>query len=418
MNWDYRNLDHILLDFLKAPEEFNFFEAVRQIQRYSRLSLQAEKEHREGGEAGSSTIAGLPLGENTGKSTEIVKFRSHVSNSFPASSIQNAHSVFRKDRHGHSVRQIEIMVNFIGLFGPNGILPRHYTDQLIQMERMASMPEPLAMRDFLDMFNNRLTALFYLSWEKYQLPVHHEIEILQGRDPLIQLIRCLGGLGTSGMRRRLSVSVGSGEKKQQKYVSDLMLSLRLSRSRPLMSVGAIQNMVRRVTGDRTRVRCFDGTWVPLKREEQTCLSHYGTSRGPILGRNTGLGSRVWSIHSEYVAEIGPVSWERLNAYLPEVSNQERILGKKTLLGLVGEILKLRSDPTLRPRIRILTDIATIQPIRLGSSESGSDQSSKLGWNTWLGDPSSNVKFDDNATCKYRRETEFSLPQVVHEAGMK
>ncbi|MFM7131400.1 MAG: type VI secretion system baseplate subunit TssG [bacterium] len=409
MNQENHHIEAILRPVLKTPEEFDFFEAVRRIQRYSRLARKAEKTDSSIQGNQNRNLTGVPLGENSAKSLPNVRFRAHVSNSFPAASIQNAHSVFRKDRQGNAVRQIELVVNFLGLFGPNGILPRHYTDQLIQLERSAGMPEPLAMRDFLDIFNSRVLTQFYLAWEKYQLPVHQEIELMRGHDQVLQIIRSMGGLGTTGLTRRFLISGIGGKTTQTRQVSDLFLSLRLARSRPQMSVGAVQNLLSRVTGDRAKIRCFEGSWVPLERAAMSRLADYGTNQGAILGVNTTLGGRVWSMQSEFMAEIGPVSWSRLNEYLPEASEKQRVSGRKTLLGLVGGILRLRTDPTLSPRMRILTDITTIPPLQLKRSESGSDQPSKLGWNTWLGDPSRNVKFDDNAACKYRKDTEFSLP---------
>lgn len=409
MNPEIQDIEAILRPVLKTPEDFNFFEAVRRIQRYSRLARKAEKSETSVAANQNRNLTGVPLGENSAKSLTNVRFRAHVSNSFPAGSIQNAHTVFRKDRQGNAVRQIELVVNFLGLFGPNGILPRHYTDQLIQLERSTGMPEPQAMRDFLDIFNSRLITQFYLSWEKYQLPIHQEIEIMRGNDQVLQIVRSMGGLGTVGLTRRIGI-MGNGVKARQvKQVSDLFLSLRLARSRPQMSVGAVQNLLSRVTGDRAKIRCFEGTWVSLEQAALSRLANYGTEQGSMLGVNTTLGGRVWSMQSEYLAEIGPVSWSRLNEYLPEATKKQQVSDRKTLLGMVGGILRLRTDPTLRPRMRILTDISTIPPLRLNRSESGSDQPSKLGWNTWLGDPSRNVKFDDNPACKYRKDTEFSLP---------
>ena len=44
-------------------------------------------------------------------------------------------------------------------------MPRHYTELLLQRIR----EKDFSLRDFLDLFNHRLTSLFYRAWEKYSL---------------------------------------------------------------------------------------------------------------------------------------------------------------------------------------------------------------------------------------------------------
>ena len=65
----------------------------------------------------------------------------------------------RLDKRGNHFKTLEMTVNFMGLHGPNGVLPRHYNDQLIQLQRNSVNQEANALRDWFDLFNNRKRSL-------------------------------------------------------------------------------------------------------------------------------------------------------------------------------------------------------------------------------------------------------------------
>ena len=91
-----------------------------------------------------------------------------ISLSFPPSSIYEL-------RRPTSNLPVPVMVQaFMGLTGPSGVLPRHYTELLYKIEREIRTPEKHALRDWLDLFNHRLVSLFYRAWEKYRFYVPFE----------------------------------------------------------------------------------------------------------------------------------------------------------------------------------------------------------------------------------------------------
>ena len=89
-------------------------------------------------------------------------------------------------------------VNFMGLTGPEGVLPLYYTSLLAERTRAGDH----SAVDFFDIFNHRIISLFYLAWEKYRFSVAYERE---GLDPFSHHLMDLIGLGTPGLQNRLPV---------------------------------------------------------------------------------------------------------------------------------------------------------------------------------------------------------------------
>ena len=110
--------------------DFDFFQAVRLLQRM---------------EPGR-----VRVGRGGPPQAEAVRFRARISLSFPPSSIYEL-------RRPTTSLPIPVMVQaFMGLTGPSGVLPRHYTELLYKIERDVRTPEKHALRDWFDLFNHRL----------------------------------------------------------------------------------------------------------------------------------------------------------------------------------------------------------------------------------------------------------------------
>ncbi len=155
----------------REPFSFDFFQAVRLLERF------------------------LPERTSVGRfahpETEVARFAVQPSLAFPASQIQAM--------DWPENQPVQMTVNFMGLTGPQGVLPNPYTSLIIERLR-ASDSSP---RDFLDIFNHRIISLFYRAWRKYRFDVAYE----QGeRDLFSRHLLSLLGLGTEGLRDRQAVS--------------------------------------------------------------------------------------------------------------------------------------------------------------------------------------------------------------------
>src|SRR5438067_3366749 len=124
--------------------EFDFFQAVRL------LEMLADDPDRP---------AGPPPVE------EALRFKAHLSMAFPASAV---HAV----EPPADARPVPaVTVSFLGMTGPCGALPLHYTHLLMRLAREGRGSERTALRDWLDLFNHRAVSLFFRAWEKYRFPV-------------------------------------------------------------------------------------------------------------------------------------------------------------------------------------------------------------------------------------------------------
>jgi type VI secretion system protein ImpH len=406
-----QNFENSIKLLLEDPTAFDFFEAVRRSQRLAiNFRSNSGANHNDAGNAWGS-----PLASGPSATSPIISFRANVSNSFPASSIQDVKLVHRRDKRGNLLKTLEMTVNFMGLHGPNGILPRHYNDQLIQLQRQNVSREAIALRDWFDMFNNRMIALFYLSWEKTQLPVQREQSIISGqRDNFEIIFKSLGGLRTEGLERRIQAVVPGSGTSSIRIMSDLFLSTHLARSRPRMSVALVQSLISKATGSSVAIKCYTPRWSVIPEHARAHLGSSSTGMPAQLGVNVSLGSRIISSQSNYSINIGPVDWKGLIQLLPHntVSHRSSDLEKKpcpkTTIDAIRTLARLKTDPNLKSTIRIRLRTDSLQPARLatGHESSGLDQPSKLGWNMWLGQPKRAAGFDAKSGCKYLEDTEF------------
>ena len=139
--------------------------------------------------------ARLPVGRSSIPAKEAVRFRSSFSQLSPSSIYDVAYP-----DNGDSPP--EMVVAFMGLFGLAGVLPRHYTELLLERVRQ----KDFALRDFLDLFNHRMISLFYRAWEKYRFPVAYERSRLSSDahyDPFSFSLFNLIGMGTDELRGKL-----------------------------------------------------------------------------------------------------------------------------------------------------------------------------------------------------------------------
>ncbi len=262
---------------LRAPWDFSFFQVVR-------LLALIYPERR--------AISGFrqPL-------EEIVRFHSHLSMAFPASAVQDITPGPEGDPHLH------ITVNFMGLTGPMGILPAHYTEYLIAR----SYSHDGAAAAFFDLFNHRLVSLFYLAWEKHHFTAGYQRQSQAAgvQSGFTHYLFDLIGMGTTGLQNRLALPDAA-----------LLSYCGLLAQRP-RSASALAGMLRDYFGVPVTVEQFVGQWCSLQASDLCYLRDDSVSSQ--LGEGSIAGSQVWNPQARFRIRVGPLTWKRFQSFLPDGS---------------------------------------------------------------------------------------------------
>jgi type VI secretion system protein ImpH len=269
-------------------------------------------------------------------------------------------------------------VTFLGLTGPSGVLPLHYTELLLHLDRDVRGPERYALRAWLDLFNHRLVSLFVRAWEKYRFPVAYERAGAAGLDPFTQALFSLVGLGSPGLRGRLAVRVPAAVAGQRPAVlarvDDLALlhygGLLAARGR---SAVGLQALLQDYFGVPVEVQQFRGRWLRLEPADQSRLEPAGAAC--TLGVNAVAGERVWDVQSKVRLRLGPLSYAQFTELLPDRSP----VARRKALFLVAQLTRLYLGPELDFEIQLVLRAREVPDGRLASGPAAS----RLGWDGWV-----------------------------------
>jgi type VI secretion system protein ImpH len=306
----------------REPVAFDFFQAVRLLERF------------------------LPERTSVGRfahpDTEVARFGVNPSLAFPASQIQTMDC----PEDG----PVEMRVNFMGLTGPEGVLPNPYTSLIIERLR-ASDTSP---RDFLDIFNHRIISLFYRAWRKYRFDVAYE----QGeRDLFSRHLLSLLGLGSEGLRDRQAVSDDS-----------LIYYAGLLAQRP-RSAQALQQILADYFEVPVKIEQFAGAWYRLDPETQCRLSE-GSSESEELGFGAVVGDEVWNQQSKVRIVLGPLTLVRYADFLPAGKSWEPL----------GTWVRFFSNDEWDFEVKLILEREQVPACTLGAEGASGPQ---LGWVSWV-----------------------------------
>ncbi len=231
-----------------------------------------------------------PVGLFVSPSTEIVRFRSFPSLSFPASEIQ--------DLEIGADGQPVVSVNFMGLSAAVGALPHVYTEFLLERARARDH----GPGDFFDLFNHRIVSLFYRGWQKHHFYVAYE-RSGAGDDLITARLLDLIGLGTQSLTDRMQID----------DEACLYYSAVLAQRRP--TAHGLKRLLEDYFNVPVSIQQFTGTWRRLPQENLTFLR--GTqSFSERLGIGTIVGDEAYDQHGTVTIRIGPLSFARYQEFLP------------------------------------------------------------------------------------------------------
>ena len=278
---------------------------------------------------------------------EIVRFRTRQTLSFPPSEIYELKLAALPDRPP------EMTIAFMGLTGASGVLPRHYTELLLERIRQ----KDFALVEFLDLFNHRMVSLFYRAWEKHHCAVEYEKALVEGKeDRVSEYLFALMGLSTTGVREHLHLN----PRHLLRYVG-------LVGQRP-RSAEALQRGLADYLGVPVRIRQFMGIWLELAERDWTKLGILqGNNR---LGQSAVAGTRVWDQQGKFRIELGSMDLRTFQTLLPGGTEYPALV----------EFAKFFSGPELEFDIQLKLQGNEVPFCRLRET---TDYAPRLGWTTWL-----------------------------------
>lgn len=362
------------------PYKFEFFQAMRILE-----SLQPARR---------------PLGRPGLPNEETVRIKTHNSLVFPASQIQDL-------QRGAGVNPIPLMtVNFMGLTGPLGALPQHYTELVMRQMRDIKGEERYAMRDWFDLFNHRMISLFYRAWEKYRFFIPFERGETDRSEP-DAFTTCLFsfiGLNLPGLRRRLQIAPRMGNLTFDSVpplarIPDLALlyysgflsshahcTLRVDGKpnadgkvpgvgfafrRNAISLAAI---LQDYFGLPIAVKQFLGQWLYIDKENQSRMTEKGQYNR--LGVDLFAGEKVWESQSKFRLRVGPLRYEKFVEFLPDRSPTP----ERKAFFLLCHMTRLYVGPELDFDVQLILHQDDIPACQLKEKNGRLPQ---LGWNTWM-----------------------------------
>ncbi len=326
-----RRIDPALIEQLTSePQRFDFFQAVRVLDRH--LRKQGAKE---------------PVADR-------LRFRNSLALAFAPSQIETLDVEYASDDEGNEtdqLRRVSLTPAFMGLLGLHGTLPAHYTEQIADRERYH---RDRGARHFLDLFSNRSVGQFYNAWKKYRLPLLYETE---RHDQFLPLVLALGGLGFDSLRNRLRDSPGSIDDESMAYFAGML------RQRPV-SATSLQTILSQYFRTSVKVEQFIGKWYTLPESQHSKLG----GANAALGKTMMVGERVWQRNLRVRIRIGPLSRDRYLAFLPG----------SELSAALHKILTLATSYQFEYEIRPVLRAADVLPSQLGA-----EQQPRLGFDTFL-----------------------------------
>ena len=305
----------------KEAFSFDFFQAVRLLMR-----LLPEFQ---------------PVGRFFDPATEIVRFRAAPQMGFPPAPIDR----LEWPENG----QPRMDVHFMGLTGPQGVLPLYYTALL--RERLRA--RDTALRAFFDIFNHRAISLFFRAWEKHHFTVGYE----RGEtDPLTPHLMDLIGLGTPGLAGRQAVS-------------DEALLFRCGLlATSTRSAAGLRGLLIDYFDVPVEIEQFIGRGRPIDEDAQ-CGLRETEADSERLGFGTIVGDEIWDQQSGICIRLGPLTLKQYLEFLPDGPAHAPL----------AALVRFYAGNEWDFEVRLVLKKEEAPPCELGAE---SPAAPRLGWLTW------------------------------------
>ncbi|ROS00046.1 type VI secretion system protein ImpH [Sinobacterium caligoides] len=329
-----------------SPGEFDFFQAVRLLERAGKLQSKSELRNSE------AIADGAPA------SKEVVRFRARHQLIFHASDI---HSVDEEaiDLYQQNIdKRWSMEVNFLSFAGSQGILPHHISEIIQQRIRHKDH----ALKDYLDIFNHRTVSLFYKAWHKHQMPMTVERASLynnQQEDIFTDILCSMAGLTPRQMQ------LSGNNNFSIAGISGLL-------SRNVASAEALKKIIKFQLGLAVSIEEFIGQWVPIDPRIQSQLPSQMHPEGlnVKLGSNVVIGENSWQLQNKFRVRLAPLDYEGYMALKPGSSRLKKL----------QSLIKFSTGIEQDCDIVVSVNSKIIPAAKLENTD---NYQPALGWNTYL-----------------------------------
>ena len=304
----------------EAPYQWDFFQAVRHIE-----CAHGDKPR---------------IGESYHVKDDPIRFCQKPTLAFSSSPI----SAYR--RPGDRIRPPQMFVNFLGLLGPNGPMPRFMTEYILHR---TLHHKDFTLARFLDIFNHRMISLFYRAWA-----CHRQIVYLDRVDDnrLTIFVGSLFGMGLKSMQN-LDVLPDLGKLKFAGHLVGLT-----------KHADGLQALLNNYFQIPVKIKQMVGHWIDIPKQYRCRVGQsLETSQ---LGKTILLGERIWDCQQKFRISLGPLSLPDYQRMLPGGGSLDRFIA--WVRSYVGKELKWDLQLELKPD--------EIPKTKL-------DGSSRLGLSSWL-----------------------------------
>ena len=307
------------LRFLENPAGLSFFQAARRVE---------------------CAFSNQPrLGCATRSMDDPIQFCQEPSLGFAPATLQR----FERQKKTAKPR---LMVNFLGLLGPQGPLPLHITDYVHDRELNH---DDHTLARFFDIFNHRMISLFYRAWACNRQTVSHD---RPDEDRFSAYIGSLIGIGNDSLRSRDEVPDAA----KLHFSGHLACQTRHAEG--------LRTILENYFGIKTFIEEFIGQWIALPEAYKCRLGQSPDTA--TVGINAVVGSRVWDCQQKFRIVMGPMN----------LSDYERMLpGNHSFAALKAWVRNYVGDE-LSWELQLILKAGEVPAVRLG-------EAGRLGWTTWL-----------------------------------
>jgi type VI secretion system protein ImpH len=321
----------LLRELVSKPTEFNFHEAVRLVEK---LSLGVGKR---------------PLGYEASDQPEAVEFSLAPILRFPPGAIIET----------EPGPPLKIRVAFFGLVGPQGALPQHYTALIMARRRLKDH----TLRDFLDLFHQRILTYYHRAWEKNRIPFAHEraeLDPVKSEAVATRAMYSLAGLGATTLRNR------------QAYPDQAVVSFAGLFARRQPTAQAMEQILSDYFRKPVKLEPFSPQWLRLDDDNRCNLPRLGMEKGSNaqLGRDAIIGGRVRDVQGKIRLTVGPVDAKSFRSFLPDGD----------ALREFGQLARLYLGMEFDLDVRVMPEAEATPWPKLVHDER---ERPRLGWNVWL-----------------------------------